>query len=234
VIGLWIAALLVGVISSLLAPPVTIDLATLLATILFAVGLTVFESLTIVHQSDRPLAVTLAVLIGAMIILPWPLFLLATAIGAVAGALARQAEWWQALVLASIRWIALTAGSVVLIIAVQQHTFEANVASPFAFFGLISCGLIIYVIERLASASLTAPNTGEGFLSALHWRWDDAGWYALIYAPFGWSIGNSLAAGCVGVCAGDGATDDGADQFASSASARRSSERYQQATASSE
>ncbi len=185
VIGLWIAALLVGVISSLLAPPITIDLATLLATILFAVGLTVFEALTIVNQSDRPLAVTLAVLIGAMIILPWPLFLLATAIGAIAGALARQAEWWQALVLASIRWIALTAGSVVLIMSVQQHTFEANVASPLAFFGLISCGLIIYFIERLASASLTAPNTGERFLSALHWRLDDAGWYALIYAPFG-------------------------------------------------
>ncbi|ABY34670.1 MAG TPA: histidine kinase [Chloroflexus aurantiacus] len=184
-IGLWSAAALVGVISSLLAPPAAFDLAAWLATILFALGLTIFEALTIVRQHDRPLAVTLVLLISAMIVLPWPLFLLATAIGAVAGTLARQSPWWQALALASIRWIALTAGSVVLMLFVQQHPFGADIASPFALIGLIGCGFVIYSIERVASASLSSPVTDERFLLALRWRIDDAGWYALIFAPLG-------------------------------------------------
>ncbi|WP_322512414.1 ATP-binding protein [Chloroflexus sp.] len=183
--GLWGAATLVGVISSLLAPAMPLDLGAWLATILFALGFTIFESLTIVRQHDRPLAVTLVLLIAAMIILPWPLFLFATALGAVAGTLARAASWWQALAVAATRWIALTAGSVILMAAVQQHTYNANVASPAALIGLIGSGLTVYLIERIASASLTAPMAGENLLTALRWRLDDAGWYGLIFAPLG-------------------------------------------------
>ncbi|WP_322495274.1 ATP-binding protein [Chloroflexus sp.] len=184
-IGLWSAAILVGAISWLLAPATPLDVGTWLAMILFALGLTIFEALTIVRQHDRPLAVTLVLLIAAMIILPWPLFLLAVAIGAVAGALARAAPWWQAISLAAMRWIALTAGSVVLMIFVQQHTYGTTIASPSALIGLIGSGLVVYLIERVASASLIAPVTGESLPAALRWRLDDAGWYALIFAPLG-------------------------------------------------
>ncbi|WP_298818932.1 hybrid sensor histidine kinase/response regulator [Chloroflexus sp.] len=184
-IGLWIAAVLVGSISILLAPPAPFDVATWLAVILFALGLTIFETLTLVRDGDRPLAVTLALLIAAMIILPWPLFLLATAIGAIAGALARNMLWWQALALLAVRWIALTAGSVVLMLFAQQHVYGVNVASPAMIIGLSLCGVIVYLIERVASASLTVPLSGERFLTSLSLRLDDAGWYGLIFAPLG-------------------------------------------------
>lgn len=184
-IGLVGAAVLVGVISTLLAPPIPLDLAAWLAATLFAVGLTIFEALTIVRQNDRPLAVTLVLLIAGMIILPWPLFLLAVAIGAIAGSLARAMSWWQAVALAAVRWIALTAGSVVLMIFVQQPIYGANVASPAALFGLIGSGLVIYLIDRLASASLAVPLTGKQLSEVFQLRLDDASWYALIFAPLG-------------------------------------------------
>lgn len=184
-IGLWLAAALVGIISSLLAPSNLLDLTAWLAAIMFAFTLTIFEALTIVRHHDRPLAITTSLLIAAMIILPWPHFLLATAIGALAGTLARAQPWWQALALLAVRWIAFTAGSVVLILSARQHVYAINVSTPALLVGLILCGLVIYLIERVASASLAAPLSDNHFLANLHVRLEDAGWYSLILAPLG-------------------------------------------------
>ncbi len=185
VISLWIVAGVVGVVSTLLVPSAPLNLPLVIAAILFAVGLTLFEALTVTKPSDRLLTVTLALLVAAMNILPWPLFLLATAIGAGSGAFARAAHWWQALNLAASRWITLTAASVILIVFLQQHPFGAPLTSLAALIGLVISGLVVYLLERLIIASLAAPTAAEPLHRLFRWRLDDAGWYSLIFAPLG-------------------------------------------------
>ena len=93
-VGLWSAALLVGIGSLVVLwnPP---SLPEFLAALIFLVMLTVADLTAYEMDNGRLVSIAVAVLIGALTSLTWPMLMAVIVAGTILGAMSRDLDWWQ-------------------------------------------------------------------------------------------------------------------------------------------
>lgn len=206
--GLWLIALVVaigapGVQWRLPAAP------ELLAALIFAALLMVADLTAFEMDNGRIVSIAVAVLIGALTSLSWPLLLGAIVLGTLCAALARDLEWWKILSTVAVRWLAVAAG--VALASLHVGTWirdpEGGImpyTSAQALVLLLISGAVFYLVERGAVALLGRLNEGIPLSEGLRPRRDELTWYVLLLAPLGgllallWQInGIAIALGIV-------------------------------------
>ncbi len=206
--GLWLIALVVaiGAPGVQWRPPAASEL---LAALIFAALLMVADLTAFEMDNGRIVSIAVAVLIGALTSLSWPLLLGAIVLGTLCAALARDLEWWKLLSTVAVRWLAVAAG-------VALASFHAGTwirdpqggimpyTSVQALVALLITGGVFYLVERGAVALLGQLNEGTPLSEGLRPRRDELTWYVLLLAPLGgllallWQInGIAIALGIV-------------------------------------
>lgn len=206
--GLWFIALVVaiGAPGVQWRPPAAPEL---LAALIFAALLMVADLTAFEMDNGRIVSIAVAVLIGALTSLSWPLLLGAIVLGTLCAALARDLEWWKLLSTVAVRWLAVAAG-------VALASFHAGTwirdpqggimpyTSVQALVALLITGGVFYLVERGAVALLGRLNEGTPLSEGLRPRRDELTWYVLLLAPLGgllallWQInGIAIALGIV-------------------------------------
>ncbi|NWF81612.1 MAG: response regulator [Chloroflexi bacterium] len=206
--GLWLIALVVaiGAPGVQWRPPAAPEL---LAALIFAALLMVADLTAFEMDNGRIVSIAVAVLIGALTSLSWPLLLGAIVLGTLCAALARDLEWWKLLSTVAVRWLAVAAG-------VALASFHAGTwirdpqggimpyTSVQALVALLITGGVFYLVERGAVALLGQLNEGTPLGEGLRPRRDELTWYVLLLAPLGgllallWQInGIAIALGIV-------------------------------------
>jgi signal transduction histidine kinase/ActR/RegA family two-component response regulator len=190
--GLWSLALLVGIgLSVVLWHPPT--LAELLAALLFVVMLTIGDLTAYEMDNGRLVSIAVAVLIGALTSLHWPMLLAVIVGGTILGALARDLDWWQVASTVAVRCVAAAVG--LGLAAIHAGGWEWMQApgrggdlpytTIFALVILVLTGGAFYLIERGAVAGLARFTEGTSLRDGLRPRPQELSWYMLLLAPLG-------------------------------------------------
>ncbi len=188
-VALWCVALAVG-IGALAVFWRTPTLSALLAALIFTVMLTVADLTAFEMENGRLVTIAVAVLLAALTSLTWPMLLVAIVVGTVAGALARDQDWWQILSTVSVRWMAAAVGKALTELTRDAWALERGVGTlPYttvlALAVLLLNGALFYLIERGAVAGLARLSEGRPLREGMRLREGELRWYVLLLAPLG-------------------------------------------------
>lgn len=195
-IALWTLALVAGAGLAVLswAPPAWHDLpAELLAALIFVVMLTIGDLTAYELDNGRLVSIAVAVLIGALTSLHWPMLLVMIICGTVLGAASRDLDWWQIVSTIAVRTLAaaIGVGLATLHLGGMDWLKDPDVGSalPYtsipALLVLVLTGGAFYLIERGAVAGLVRLTDGVSLREGLRPRPDELRWYTLLLAPLG-------------------------------------------------
>jgi two-component system NtrC family sensor kinase len=188
-VGLWSAALLMGIGSLVVLwrPP---TLPEFLAGLIFLVMLTIADLTAYEMDNGRLVSIAVAVLIGALTSLTWPMLMAVIVAGTILGAMSRDLDWWQILSTIAVRWIAAAAGVGLAALHKDGWLIEPGIGSlPYTTFlalaVLVATGGVFYLIERGAVAGLLRLTEGTPLRQGLRPRPQELTWYMLLLAPLG-------------------------------------------------
>ncbi|HMQ33817.1 MAG TPA: response regulator [Chloroflexaceae bacterium] len=188
-VGLWCVALavVIGATVSSWHVPLPVEL---LAALIFTVLLTVADLTAFEMASGRLVSVAVAVLIAALTSLTWPLLFVAIVVGTVAGALARDQDWWQVASAVSVRCLAAAAGKLLVdrtrgSWAIEDQVGTLPYTTVLSIAALLLAGGLFYLIERGAVAGLARLGEGKPLREGMRLREGELRWYVLLLAPLG-------------------------------------------------
>jgi two-component system, NtrC family, sensor kinase len=191
-IALWSLALLVGIGLSV-ALWRTPSLPELLAALLFVVMLTIGDITAYEMDNGRLVSIAVAVLIGALTSLHWPMLLVTIVGGTILGALSRDLDWWQVASTVAVRWIAAAVGLALAAIhqggwawlQAPENAAGLPYTSILSLAVLLATGAAFYLIERGAVAGLLRLTDAQPLREGLRPRPQELSWYMLLVAPLG-------------------------------------------------
>ncbi len=188
-VGLWSAALIVGT-GSLVVLWQTPTLPGFLAALIFLVMLTIADLTAYEMDNGRLVSIAVAVLIGALTSLSWPMLLAVIVVGTILGAMSRDLDWWQIVSTIAVRWLAAAAGVALTALHKDGWLIEPGVGSlPYtsilSLAILVLTGGVFYLIERGAVAGLLRLTEGTPLSEGLRPRPQELTWYTLLLAPLG-------------------------------------------------
>ena len=188
-IGLWCLALVVGgALSALLWKSPTP--AELLAALIFMTLLTFADMTAFELDNGRLISIAVAVLIGALTSVSWPMLLAVIVGGTILGAMSRDLDWWQIVSTIAVRWLAAAAAVGIAALHRGGWMLEPGLGSlPYtsilSLLLLVVTGATFYLIERGAVAGLERFTEGTPLRDGLRPRPQEFSWYTLLLAPLG-------------------------------------------------